>query len=212
MNLPVNEVIRSETNRSPVLKSSLNRFQLHSRETTRRRKCEPVTVHTVLLADAPSRWRAIVAGGVLLIVISVCLPKIQILFPQNIGPCRQYEATMLVETDAVAQLKTGGERCPARGCHATATKFQTALEEPAPATGPASRVLTGSLPKPTREVFAQREAPDGVRSAHNDGLFGIAGKFGVTYGIGISARVEVTVEGEIPLGLTKLGVGPATSK
>lgn len=165
---------------------AFKRSRSYSREITCPRKCDSVRV---LVADALSRQRA-VAGGIAVVVFGVCLLKIQTLFPQNMAPCRQYEATMLVEAGAVADF--------------------SALERAAPAPGHGSRVPKGSLPKPARDVLPKHGAPEGIQGAHNDGLFTIAGKFVGTCDTGISARLEVIVK--VRLGRRKPGRVPTTSE
>lgn len=110
------------------------------------------------------------------------------------APCGQYDTTFLVEADAVADLKPEGKHCPTRGCRASSTEFRSALEKAAPAPGPASRILKGSLPKSARDVLPRHGELEGIRGAHNDGLFAIAGKFVGTCDTEISARVEVIVK------------------
>ena len=185
---------------------TFKRSWLLSRTTTCPRKSDSVLS---LVADAPSRWRAMVRG-IAMVVFGVCLLKIQIPFPQNMAPCRQYEETMLVEAGAVADLKPEGKRCPARRCHAISTEFRSAVEKAAPAPGPASRVPKGSLPKPARDVLPQHGAPEGIQGAHNDGLFAIAGKFVGTCDTEISARVEVIVK--VSLGRSEARRVPTTSE
>lgn len=178
---------------SPTFK----RLRPRSSEAIRLRKRDSVISP---VADAPSRWRAM-AAGIALVVISICLLKIQVRFTQDMAPCRQYESTTLVEARVVGSWESEDTRCTARGCRATTTKFRSTLEKAARAAEPTSRVLNGLLSRPARNVSAQRDSPESVRGAHKDGLFGTVGKLVGACDTGISASIELMVK--VSLGRSK---------
>jgi hypothetical protein len=178
-----------------------------SRETTRQKKRDSVVS---LVADAPSRWRAMAFPFALLIAMSVYFVRSQMLVVQKIAPGGQYLKTMLVETGAVIELKIEDTGCDSQRPPAASAPVCSAPEGRGYGNRVTSHVLKSFSPRPGRSAVAQRDVRERGGVACVEELFGVAGKFAGTCYARISAHVYAIVQ--VSFGRRKPGRVASTSE
>jgi TonB family protein len=129
-------------------------------EKLREKSDDPVVVNTVLIRDAPSRWRSMIAGMGLQIAIAVCLIAIPVLFPEKFAPVRHYLVTALAEPPAAAHWKPERRHPVPLHTRAIVPEEPAALEDPAPTVRIALPIPQGPLAKPVRTAPKRPMTPD----------------------------------------------------
>jgi TonB family protein len=121
---------------------------------------EPAGTSKVLIPDAPSRWRPMIASVGLQVIIAAFLLAIPILFPEKFAPVRQYLVTAIAGPQTVAQWKPERSRPLAVRTPKVVPELPAALEETSPAPRIAIPIPTGPVAKPVRTARQAPAIPD----------------------------------------------------
>lgn len=114
----------------------------------------------VLIADAPSRWRPMIASVGLQLTIAALLVAIPVLFPEKFAPVRHYLVTALAEPETVAHWKPERSHPVRIQSHEVVPELPPALEETSPTPRIAVPIPVGPVAKPVRTARKAPAIPD----------------------------------------------------